>query len=42
MVGEEEGREGGVLNTFSFPAPTQIVMPIRMTAATALFTATDL
>jgi len=30
-----------VLHTLSFPAATQTVMPIRTTAATALFNATE-
>jgi len=41
MVGGKEKKRGYVLPTLSFPAATQTVMPIRTTAATALFTATD-
>jgi len=42
-VVRERDRSGGVymLHTVSFPAATQMVMPIRMTAATALFIASD-
>ena len=38
---KERGKGGYVLHTLSFPAATQTVIPIRTTAATALFTATD-
>ena len=38
--GERE-KGGYVLHTLSPPAATQTVMPIRMTAATALFIASD-
>ena len=40
VVREKQRKKGGdMLRTLSFPEATQTVMPMRMTAATALFIA---